>query len=328
MRHSQGRGIGLRCKLIGMGIFLSLAGVAEARPVDPLTATIELGDAERFAALYQDTVGAPSVAQLQERYLASESRAIAIFTPYRIIDAPNLLANINANRADYTDAITRCLPLVKSTQPDLRAIYLGFRGLLPERPLPRIAVVFGAGNSGGTAEPDMQVLGLEVLCRIAPDEAAFRKLMRSFFAHETVHTFQKVDETGLELDYLLAVALSEGTADYIAQIVTGETPDPARAAWAEANASLVWREFAHDLAVVRDPRASEVSKNTAIRRWLHNADGAPDGWPTELGYWVGMQIAAGYVANASDPHTAIRELLVFKDPRLILNNSGIVIPDA
>ncbi|NJO13862.1 MAG: hypothetical protein HC870_01180, partial [Rhizobiales bacterium] len=286
-----------------------MAGVAEARPVDPLTATIELGDAERFAALYQDTVGAPSVAQLQERYLASESRAIAIFTPYRIIDAPNLLANINANRADYTDAITRCLPLVKSTQPDLRAIYLGFRGLLPERPLPRIAVVLVPGTVAGRRSRTCRCSALKFSAVSPRTKRHFASSCAGFFAHETVHTFQKVDETGLELDYLLAVALSEGTADYIAQIVTGETPDPARAAWAEANASLVWREFAHDLAVVRDPRASEVSKNTAIRRWLHNADGAPDGWPTELGYWVGMQIAAGYVANASDPHTAIRELL-------------------
>jgi hypothetical protein len=98
--------------------------------------------------------------------------------------------------------------------------------------------------------------------------------------------------------------------------------------WAEANSAMVWREFGRDLAVMRDPDVSEETKNAAVRRWLHNADQAPDGWPTELGYWVGMQIASGYVANARDPHTAIRELLVFKDPRLILKNSGIAIPDA
>ncbi len=328
MGHSPRTGITLLSNSIATFLSLLVAGPAWAQPVDPLAVRIELEDAERFAELFQQTGGTPTEMQLLERYLISGSRALAIFTPYRIIDAPNLSANINANRSDYSEAITRCLPLIKSTQSDLRSIYLGFRGLLPEKPLPRIAVVFGAGNSGGTAEPDMQVLGLEVLCRIAPEETSFRQLMRSFYAHETVHTFQQSDDSALKRDYLLTVALSEGTADYIAQLVTGETPDPVRAMWAEANSAMVWREFGRDLAVMRDPDVSEETKNAAVRRWLHNADQAPDGWPTELGYWVGMQIASGYVANARDPHTAIRELLVFKDPRLILKNSGIAIPDA
>lgn len=310
---------------------LAMAGTgAEEEPaparLDPLLATIELGDAERFRQVFEDSGGAPTAAQLREQYLDHGGRALEIFSPRRIVNADHLAAAVAARRADYADAIERCLPLVRETESDLRAIYLALRGLLPEQDLPRIAVVFGAGNSGGTAAPGMQVLGLEVLCRISPDEAAFKARMREFFAHETVHTFQRLDRAKLERDGLLSAVIMEGTADYIAALVTGSVPDPARAAWAQENQAMVLREFAIDLAIWRDPTVQMDRKMRAYARWIGNAGSPPEGWPSELGYWLGMQIAQGYVENAADPYQAIRELLEFDDPSAVLEQSQIVLP--
>lgn len=306
-------------------VLLSQPAIAQTGTVDPLAITVELDDAERFAALFRTSGGAPTAEALQVQYLDPAGRGVEIFTPYRIGNAQNLAAEITRNPQSYRDAIERCLPLVRRTEPDLRAIYLGFHGLLPELPLPRIAIVFGAGNSGGTAESDMQVLGLEVLCRLAPDDAAFRRLMRHFYAHETVHTFQRIDEKRITDDPLLVSALAEGTADYIARLVTGETPDPERARWAEANATFIMAEFARDIAAARDPALSETQRNAVLHRWVHNAGNPPEGWPSELGYWVGMTIVDGYVANAPDRAVAIRELLRLEDPRAVLARSGITL---
>jgi hypothetical protein len=301
--------------------------MAEAPGIDPLAITVELDDAERFAELFRSSAGAPTAEALQAQYLDPAGRGVEIFTPYRIKNAQHLAAAIARNPAPYREAIERCLPLVRGTEPDLRAIYLGFRGLLPDQPLPRIAVVFGADNSGGTAQSDMQVLGLEVLCRLAPDDAAFRRLMRHFYAHETVHTFQRFDAARLEADPLLASALVEGTADYIARLVTGEMPDPERARWAEAHADFVMAEFARDIAAARDPALTEAQRNAVLHRWIHNAGNPPEGWPSELGYWVGMTIAERYVAKAPDRAAAIRELLRLDDPRAVLARSGITLPE-
>lgn len=294
-----------------------------AHSIDPLTAQVELEDAERFAALFIETGGAPTAEQLQERYLDRGGRALEIFTPNRIENAQNLAKAVAANAPAYRDAIERCLPLVRQTENDLRSVYLGFRGLLPEKLLPRIAVVFGAMNSGGTAGENMQVLGLEVLCRAAQDEAALRAIMSTFYAHETVHTFQRFGGPKVDADPMLSAAINEGTADYIAAVVTGEVPDLARDAWARANRDMVMREFASDLAKVRDDGLDSEARNAAYFRWFANAGSAPDGWPSELGYWVGMQIVKGYVENAADPHAAVRQVLVFDDPVQILALSGI-----
>lgn len=112
-------------------------------------------------------------------------------------------------------------------------------------------------------------------------------------------------------------------ADYLASLVTGEVPHLDRDAWARQRESWLWQEFQRDRKFmisdrdsVRDPLASH-----RFRRWFANCASAPEGWPCEAGYWVGMRIAESYVARASDKRAAIRELLALQDPAAILKAS-------
>ena len=140
------------------------AQISSAARVDPLSFAVDLRDAFRFARLMADTDYRPSARQIEEAYLKDSGRGVEIFTPGRIENAENLARAIAAEPERYRYAIETCLPVVESTNAELRATYLAFRGLLPEFPLPAVTVLFGAGNSGGTAAPDMQVIGLEVIC--------------------------------------------------------------------------------------------------------------------------------------------------------------------
>lgn len=198
-------------------------------PADPLTATIHTEDAERFARVFTAANGNPSAEQLQKDYLDKASYGVAVFTPYRIQNAAHLAEAIASDKSSYVHAIQDCLPRLKQYNADLRAIYLAMHGLYPDKSLPQIYVVFGAGNSGGTAGPNAQVLGLEVICKTSSDTPdGLRTTLRRFFAHETVHTLQN-DPTGSEASPLLASVLTEGGADFVASVVTGETPEPQRA---------------------------------------------------------------------------------------------------
>lgn len=291
--------------------------------VDPLTAEIHVEDAERFARLLSATNGKPGASDVQRGYLDNASRGVAIFTPGRIGDAARLADKVRADPDLYRRAVSECLPRVKAATADLRAIYLALHGLLPDRPLPHIYVVIGAGNSGGTAGPGAQVIGLEVLCRENPSPAGFRMALRRFFAHETVHTFQQ-DISGIETSPLLGEALVEGAADFIAALVTGEMPEPERARWALPREKMLWDQFRKDIPVSRaivgdNPSAKAIE---AVNRWLHNYGSAPPGWPGEAGYWVGMRIWTAYYAKAADKHRAIADMLIWDDPELILRTSG------
>jgi hypothetical protein len=304
---------------------LSLAGAAHAgQGVDPLQADIGSADAARFARLMQGSA-LPSAETLQRGYLDGAGPAVQVFTPLRIIDAPNLARAVAAKPDTYRYAIHTCLPQLPALRGDLRAIYLAFAGLLPARPLPAIEVVFGAGNSGGTAGAGMQVLGLEVDCPPGTTPDQFRTTMRGMFAHETVHTWQGAPTAPAEADPLLNQALREGVPDYLASLVTGTVPREERDHWASQREAWLWQEFERDRrAILADPASVRQPMASArFRHWFANChSGAPEGWPCEAGYWIGMRIAQAYVARAPDRRAAIDELLALRDPAAILRASG------
>lgn len=291
-------------------------GLAQAAE-DPLQARVQTRDAHRFEALF--LAGKTSAAELQSGYLDGAGRGVEVFTPHRIQDAANLAREVAARRADYAHAIATCLPLADSLNGELRAIYLAYRGLLPELPLPSVHIVFGAGNSGGTAQPDAQVIGLEVLCKAGTTPEQFRTTLRRFFAHETAHTWQSEPAEKVK-DWLLLAALMEGTPDLLSELVTGLEPDPAREAWARGREADIWRRFQADRQAMAD------GDKQAFQRWFGNAgrrfEDLPEGWPGELGYWVGRNIARAYLAQAADPRAALRTLLAARDPAALLQASG------
>ncbi len=302
---------------------LALAAATAVVPpaVDTLTVTIHTEDADRFAKLFDATDGKPTAEQLQRDYLDPASYGVSVFTPHRLENAAHLAAAIAKDPAAYREAIDRCLPVVRDANAELRAIYLALHGLFPTRQLPQIYVVFGAGNSGGTAGPGAQVLGLEVLCKISPDTAALRATLRQFFAHETVHTLQTdVDNKGAQP--LLSAILIEGGADYVAGLVTGAPPNAERADWAAPREAELWRQFEADLVATNGFDWESAKKDSpglaAMHRWIANYQNAPAGWPSEMGYWLGMRIWQRYVDAAPDKHQALEDVLTWTDEQAIL----------
>jgi hypothetical protein len=299
------------------------SGVALAGGVDPLIADINARDAERFAKLMQDGA-VPGAEALQRGYLDGAGQGVKIFTPMRIVDAQRLAKAVASKPDTYRYAIRECLPQLPALRSDLQAIYLAFSGLLPERPLPAIEVVFGALNSGGTANSEAQVIGLEVTCPPGTTPEQFRTTMRGFFAHETVHTWQREESPQALADLLLTQALEEGLADYLAAMVTGQIPHLERDSWARQREAWLWQEFQRDRqAMLADPESvRNPTASPRFRRWFANCGSAPEGWPCEAGYWIGMRIAEGYVAHANDKRAAIRQLLELSDPAAILKASA------
>jgi hypothetical protein len=319
---------GALARLAILALALVPAGMAVAEPVgiDPLEARIEVTDARRFARVFVESGGKPSAAALQAGYLSGAGRGVEIFTPGRIQGPDNLARAVAREPARYAHAIETCLPIVDELAGEMRAIYLGFQGLSPRRPLPAVHVVFGAGNSGGTAAADAQVLGLEVLCGPDTTAAQFRGTMREMFAHETVHSWQGTPTEKALADPLLYYALLEGVPDLMASLVTGSVPTPARDRWARPQEAELWAQFQIDRETVRAGTRADGSMTAEARaardRWFANYQKAPPGWPHEAGYWVGMRIAGAYLARATDKRAALDVLLEADDPAAILAASG------
>jgi hypothetical protein len=301
----------------------------------PLEAVIDTSDAERFAGVFSKNDKTPSQAQIEANYLSRAGEGLALMQATRFGTAEVLSDAVARSPATYRDAIQRCLPIVQSMEPDLRAIYLALSGLFPDEALPRVEVVIGAGTSAGIASPNVQVVGLETLCAASPTEAELRSALRYFFAHEPVHSFQPaLDAKTLGDDPLLTLALHEGVADLVTALVLGRVPDAGRDAWAMARRDALFRRFHADRRTIRESAARGETLSTfspkarsALGRWHFNHKQVAKDWRSDLGYWIGRQIASAYVDQAPDRRKAIHDLVQGMDPATVLQASGLSGPD-
>ena len=312
--------------LIGLTMIGSSAFADDTKNHHP---SVNTADADRFAVLFNETGGEPTVQQLETRYLQEAGSGLILLQRTRFGSADKLHAAIAAQPQKYQRAIEVCLPLAKRASDDLRTIYKEISVLLPDYDLPEVHAVIGAGTSAGTAQPGVQVLGLETICAAKQTQAEILETFRFFFAHETIHAFQGLPDTSVvAMDPLLYASIYEGTADYIATLVTGQVPDKERNSWAEANAEMLWSQYSSDRQTLKESSYQggpftdlPEEARAAFVRWHFNAGIAPEGWPVEAGYWIGRQIVSSYMENSNDPDADLRSLLTLQDPEAVLQRS-------
>jgi uncharacterized protein YjaZ len=123
-------------------------------------------------------------------------------------------------------------------------------------------------------------------------------------AHESVHFNQQYPEH----KSLLAVSIEEGSADFIAEKIAGETISPRRQAYGNQHEAELWREFQTEM------------NGTNTGNWLSNALTAKDR-PPDLGYFIGYKICESYYKHSKDKRRAIRDILQIKDFAAFLEQS-------
>lgn len=312
--------------------FLFLAGAAAATlltgcasdgaalsAADTPAPILILEDAERFAGLMAGE-GLPDADALQTDYIDKGTRGVAIFTPYRIRDGKTLAVELAAAPERYRRAIEVCLPAARAMQAETSAtlanvsVLLDVAALVPAgkypNPVPAY-ILFGAGNSGGTAAPDGLVMGLEVLCD-GQDSLTIRQVLEEFVAHEVAHSYQGQVRDGSEGQGLLSMVLTEGFADFVMEQAIGRASltDAARAEYGLAHEAELWAELQADI------EAGVMDQGD----WLYGP--GRNGRTNDLGYWIGKRICEAYYAQAEDKTAALQAMLKLDDPGAILDASG------
>ena len=290
----------------------ALLGACSQLPWMGSRSSLVLEDAERFAALFAEG-RVPSAPLLKTEYLDRGTPGVAIFTPNRIQTAENLAKAVAGNTASYRRAISVCLPAARQMQDEASAIIARIGAMLGEREAATAYVVFGAGNSGGTAGAEGLVLGLEVICSLADSAPAVTQVLRDFIAHEMAHVYQSRAGLKENADDLLHQSMVEGFADFVMErVLEGAARTGAeRQAYGLANEAVLWREF-----------KSDVDSRRAKTEWLYVQRMSVPGRPADMGYWIGKRICEAYYAKAGDKRAAMRTLLELRDPKAILAESG------
>ncbi|QSQ24360.1 hypothetical protein JY651_05185 [Pyxidicoccus parkwayensis] len=273
-------------------------------------------DIERFWEAF-DAAG-PDVRPeaFQERYLARASPGLRDFIRLRIGSADKLAETVRGHHGYYASVRASTLR-VRELEPQIREAFARLRALYPEATFPDVYFTVGRLNSGGTTSERGLLIGVEMygLTDDAPRgelnawlSAVLRPVeeLPHLVAHELIHFQQPPDHERMNL---LEQSLREGSADFLAELISGRDINEHVHAWAEPREAELWREF-------RERMHSED-----VRGWLYDGD-ASSGRPADLGYWMGYKIARAYYERAADKRQAVHDILTATDADAFLAASG------
>lgn len=183
-----------------------------------------------------------------------------------------------------------------------------FKSVYPEAVFPKVYVVPGILNSGGTASEMGMFLGGDMYGKTPQmptaelndwQRGAIMEVtdLPRLTLHELMH-FQQNYQDQIYDETLLAGIIGEGVCDFLAELCSGivlqnentrflDDPDNHRRIFADLQVELLGPD---------------------ISKWLYNGEGVEDR-PHDLGYTVGYLITKSYYKNQSDKARAVWELL-------------------
>ncbi|QOG03657.1 DUF2268 domain-containing putative Zn-dependent protease [Flavobacterium sp. MDT1-60] len=263
---------------------------------NPLDAVFETKDSKNFWEAFDKMEKSKQNPFIE--YMQKGSPGIKGFTENRIINADSLFAVVKRRKADY-ELSRNVLDGLSSKEKRVRAIYSALKYWYPNAKFPPIYFVYGRFNSGGTSSPEGIIIGTEMLKNLDG--------VSGLIAHELIHYQQKKEGK----DMLLKWCLLEGGADFIGELISGESINKFEYKYGEQNLDKLCQEFVTRL------------KNPDYQDWLYGTS-KKDNRPNDLGYWIGYKITESYFNKQKEKQKAIDEILNIKDPMQFLKQSGFL----
>lgn len=287
---------------------LLLGGASHAAEEAPRVAIVT-SDTDRFFALYDDPALAAAPDTLAARYLADASPGLQEFMVLRRITPEKLAAALRAKPQLFADA-RGCAAKLGDVRTRLVAATDRLATLYPAARFPPITIAIGRGTTAGTANARGLYIGLEALCAAKFIEADDADRFVHVIAHEYVHAQQPLAQVENPEETVLRAALVEGAAEFVAEQMSGSVGYPLLHQWAKGRETELETGF-----------LAEKDGKAIGSRWLYNQQGT-NGWPGDLGYWVGYRVAKSHYDRAPDKAAAFREIIEMRDPAAFLAESG------
>ncbi|WP_316738027.1 DUF2268 domain-containing putative Zn-dependent protease [Pedobacter aquatilis] len=197
---------------------------------------------------------------------------------------------------------------VKSLSTQFNPYLKKFKKLYPELKPASIYFCIGAMRSGGTTQGDKVLIGAELATGdldvdISELPQNTKNWLNTYFGtnpfkdivllnmHEYVHTQEKRNG-----NTLLAQCVFEGTADFVAELITGKVPSMPYMSYGKTNHDLLKKKFKAEMFL---PEFSG---------WLYNGNSNQFG-VGDLGYYMGYSICKDYYDKAENKQAAIKELI-------------------
>ena len=247
---------------------------------------------------------------IQTEYLDKASKGLKEFLQMTGVKIEDLRKSIILNKENYTNKRQWILSVLNQEQLINKKIEK-FKKLYPDFRDGDIYFCIGANRTGGTINDKTVYIGAEVIANERLNWALFTVM------HEFTHTQQwtqrnmvrLMSDESLVKDYmsthtqLLGRALEEGLADFVAELVIGESiakSNPTgHTGFGLKNEQIVWTEFKKEMFLIFDQKMGWVSGKREINGKIVE----------DLGYLIGHQMCKSYYNKAKNKQQALKEML-------------------
>jgi hypothetical protein len=240
-----------------------------------------------------------------EDYMGSKVSSINYFIKH-IQSHPKLYKTIRANTFK-----------VDAYKVEIQKSFENFKEIYKEAKFPDVYFVIGAFTSGGTVSTSGLLIGTNQMSdgeNVNTEELDFStkllmnksKYIPNIVSHELIH-FQ---QDGMKKDTItLGYAIKEGMADFIGELISGDTANRKIFEWTKGKEKQIWADFKKDMYYDR------------YSNWIANYNEASkDSYP-DLGYWIGYEICKSYYENSKNKELALYDMLHIQDYRKFLTDS-------
>ena len=301
--------------LILSGLILSFAVFGQQTTnTDPETAKIVTSDIELFWKAYDKATPENNLNVFRDEYLRKGSVGLKDFTKLRIGNVCNLVGTIEAVPKYYA-ALREPSLKIATYENQIRTSFRKMKEMYPGSVFPDVYFVIGTLNSGGTTSQNGLLIGVDMFGKnegvLLDGLSNWHKAVLSpteripyIVAHELIHYEQKT----VASNSLLARSIKEGSADFIAELIAGDTINPHLHKYGNPIEKDLWLEFKKEM------NGEDVSN------WLYQGDKAKDK-PADLGYYMGYKICESYYKNAADKKQAVKDILEIQDFSKFLTDS-------
>jgi hypothetical protein len=288
--------------------------------------TFEYSDIDRF----NDT--RPALAASDDRGATLQARYIDAATPAlrQYIDRYGLSTDKWLEAIDetprYFASLDNLPARLAAQEQEIEAAYQRFRDIYPTDKPMHVNYVVGPMVAGGIQDASGVIIAAEVYGLSGDtDMSEFNSRRRMFspqditpiVIHEFVHSLQ-VDVQGRDTylsiygdkKSLLAIAIREGSADFLASLAAGETMNNAAHEFGNRREAELWALFKEDML------------NAETGDWLFYTPKEHPDWPVDLGYFMGYKITEAFYRTAADKRQAIDDILGVTDYAGMVKRSG------
>lgn len=296
-----------------VSFMLARAGSKEAEQIDqeiaenaapepsthPDSARIYTIDITRFWAAYDASTSNTLADVLQSEYFDRGSPGLEDFI-FRRVHSAEALARTVTRHPRYFSSARESTLRIDDFKPEIRAAFHQLEELYPDAVYPDVYFLIGRMTTGGTISPRGLLIGAEMFGRTPdmPDaelsdwhQAVLSPVedVPHMVAHELIHYQQDYPQ---EPTTLLGIAIHEGVADYVAELISGAPINAAMYDWADEHEAEIWCEFKKEM----------LDEDTS--NWLYNASNV-NSRPADLGYYIGYKIAEAYHKQANTNNTEV-----------------------